>query len=62
LTDQDYTNIKISRTQFGNTKFEARGLCIEREIVPGKSGAIMRDRTENDDDDRGGGHGDDGDA
>ena len=51
LTDEGYTRIEITRTLFGNTKFEASGPTAEREIVLGKDGTILRDRTEIEDDD-----------
>lgn len=50
LSKQGFTRIEISQTLFGNTKFEATGTGIEREIVLGKDGTVLRDRTEHDDD------------
>ena len=49
LSDAGYTRIEVSRTFFGNTKFEAYGPNGEREIVLGKGGAILRDDSEADD-------------
>ncbi|TKZ15420.1 hypothetical protein FAP39_17325, partial [Shimia litoralis] len=49
LSEQGFTKIEISKTLFGNTKFEAKGTGIEREIVLDKNGTVMRDRTEHDD-------------
>ena len=49
LTQQGFKRIEISRTLFGNTRFEATGPGIEREIVLGKEGTIVRDRSETDD-------------
>ena len=49
LTQQGFKRIEISRTLFGNTRFEATGPGIEREIVLGKDGTVVRDRSETDD-------------
>ena len=49
LTQQGFKRIEISRTLFGNTRFEATGPGIEREIVLGRDGTVMRDRSERDD-------------
>ena len=51
LTQQGFERIEISRTLFGNTRFEATGAGIEREIVLGKDGTVVRDRSERDDED-----------
>ena len=57
LTQEGFTRIVISLTLFRNTRIEATGDGIEREIVLGKEGTVLRDRTErdkdNDDDDDG---------
>ena len=49
LKQQGFTRIEISRTLFGNTRIEATGAGIEREIVLGREGTVMRDRSERDD-------------
>ena len=49
LTEQGFKRIEISRTLFGNTRFEATGPGIERQIVLGKDGTVVRDRSETDD-------------
>jgi uncharacterized membrane protein YgcG len=49
LTQQGFKRIEISRTLFGNTRFEATGPGMEREIVLGKDGTVVRDRSETDD-------------
>ncbi|MFK7745503.1 MAG: hypothetical protein AB8B47_10650 [Roseobacter sp.] len=49
LTEQGFKRIEISRTLFGNTRFEATGSGVEREIVLGKDGTVVRDRSESDD-------------
>lgn len=46
LSNEGYTRIEISRTFFGNMKFEAYGPLGERELVLGKDGAILRDHAE----------------
>ena len=51
LTDEGFQRIEISRTLFGNLRFEAEGPGIERELVLGKDGTVVRDRTEYDDED-----------
>ena len=43
LTQEGFKRIEISRTLFGNTRFEATGPGIEREIVLGKDGTVVRD-------------------
>lgn len=54
LTEQGYTEIKVRKTLFGNYKIEAEGPLGERELVLGKDGTVLRDRSEkNDDDDLG---------
>ncbi len=49
LKQQGFTKIEISRTLFGNTRFEATGAGVEREVVLSKGGTVMRDRSEKDD-------------
>ncbi|MGR3636151.1 MAG: hypothetical protein ACU0BK_09515 [Shimia sp.] len=49
LSAQGFSRISVSKTLFGNTRFQAKGAGVEREIVLGKNGTIMRDRTEHDD-------------
>lgn len=49
LTADGYTSIEIKWTLFGNIKIEGEGPGVEREIVLGKDGTILRDRLERDD-------------
>ena len=49
LTEQGFQRIEITNTLFGNLRFEATGPGIEREVVLGKDGTIVRDRSERDD-------------
>ena len=49
LTEQGFKRIEITNTLFGNLRFEATGPGIEREVVLGKDGTIVRDRSERDD-------------
>jgi hypothetical protein len=51
MTAQGFQRIEISNTLFGNLRFRASGPGIEREVVLGKDGTVVRDRFERDDED-----------
>ncbi|MEP2028087.1 MAG: hypothetical protein ABJI96_05195 [Paracoccaceae bacterium] len=48
LKEDGFSRIEISPTLFGNTRIEGKGDGVEREIVLGKDGTVMRDRLERD--------------
>ena len=50
LMDAGFVEIEISRTLFGNLKIEAEAEGVERVLILGRDGTILRDRTEFDDD------------